>query len=151
MFSSERELVQEFMALLPSGSSFSVKSLIEEFNYTYGKPDIVIQDSHNHVIAFEAKLLDINKAINQAYRNNSFADFSFVVCPQNKSQSIIRKNREFERRGIGAAIVCNGYVEILIEPKAQTPYLSWVREKAISKLEGANTDYGTLQLCTVST
>lgn len=142
IFETERDLVDQFKKLLSSDSLFMVSSLIEEFNYGYGKPDIIIKDANNQVIAFEAKLFDINKAINQAYRNNSFADFSYAIFPESKLESIRKKDSEFQRRGIGAAIVCENYVEVIVEPKSQIPYMQWVREKVNLKLEGATDVYG---------
>lgn len=126
---SEAGMVFLFVELLRSGlSPWGGVGILQEFGYVRGRTDVVVT-TENAIIAFEAKLTNWRRALDQAYRNTCFAEQSFVLLPADRARFVMRYVGEFEERGIGLCCIDNGELEILYAPIARQPLEPWLSER----------------------
>lgn len=136
MFQYEEDLIKKFISHLESNTiERSFNNIYREFNYSNGKTDI-IAESEDAVFAFEAKLNKCRKAINQAYRNTIFADYSYVVLPEIRQSNISKYELEFEKYGIGLILVNEHKAFISISAKKNHPGNNWIVKKARTIVQG---------------
>jgi hypothetical protein len=141
MFLSEKHLSQEFYDAIAGGNApFNPRFLAHEFDYREGRADVVGSDHHGDLFAFEMKLRKWRDALNQAYRNTSFAHFSYVVLPYKAAQKAVRWRQEFVRRGVGLCSVSNEGVKVEIDAKRLIPLRPWLTQSAINYVEGKGHD-----------
>jgi hypothetical protein len=76
-----------------------------EFDYRCGRTDIIAVSGNGSVIAIEAKLRDWRGALQQAYRNTSFASESYVLMPLAAIPRLLGHTVEFSRRGVGICVL----------------------------------------------
>ena len=128
LFKTEAFLVNSFIDLLDCSSSpWGLVRIKREFFYSRGRVDVVALRDEDHVIAFEAKLKDWRKALDQAYRNTCFAHKSYVVVPEATALAAFAFVAEFKRRGVGLCYVDNvGGISVLEEPEVSTPIEPWI-------------------------
>lgn len=97
----------------------------------FGIPDVVIcmvgdnRLSRGHVVsfAFEMKRSDWNKALTQAFKYMSFADYSYVVMDAFYVHRALRRIERFERANIGLiSVTREGVVTRHYRPNAYPPY-----------------------------
>src|ERR1039458_3346202 len=106
VFETEAALVTHFLKSLRSKSSpWPNLRLREQFTFDGGRPDVVAVNSLGKVIVFEAKLKRWRDALDQAYRNTTFADQSYVVLPQACASAAKAQRAEFSRRRVGLVVV----------------------------------------------
>ena len=131
MYSTEQELVDEFLEELSQGDPWNASQFGTEFNYSRGRTDIVAVSLRNEVIAIEAKLSEWKCALQQAYRNRCFADKSYVLLPMQVAQNANLHEYEFVRRGVGICSVNDGQIVILKEAATDEPIQPWLRKAAL--------------------
>ena len=143
-YSDEKAFVDELTRLIKGTDAlFSCSHATHEFRHSSGRADIVARSSTGELIAFEAKLTKWRDALHQAYRNSSFAHYSYVVLPMKAAHTAIRNRREFEIRGVGLCAVDDGPVTIEIAARRNEPLLPWITEAAISKLVNSGSPCNT--------
>ncbi len=133
MFESEKALSQGFDEAITSGDApFNPRSVAYEFDYREGRTDVIASDHHGDLFAFEMKLEKWRVALHQAYRNTSFAHFSYVVLPCKTAQKAVRWRHEFVRRGVGLYSVNDDGVKVEIEAKRLNPLRPWLTQSALN-------------------
>jgi len=135
-FKNEKELVNTFITHIEN-NQYDVKlvSWSSEFNFSGGRTDIIAGGAKRELYVFEAKLSNLGKVINQAFRNTAFADYSYVVLPENKKDAVTKLASEFKRRKIGLVFVNHEKAWTEIDAHRQLPVLPWLRAKAILNLQ----------------
>lgn len=113
--------LEEINIIESSGHLYSINNLIDF-------PDIT-------VTAYEMKLHDIRKAINQAVINKKYTDYSYVVMPYDKYQLGLEYKKVFQNNSIGLILVDDSKYYEVIRPK-KINNLNW--NKLISKLKIIN-------------
>ena len=138
-FDSEKALVRSFLDLVAEHSTPWGEGLrtTQEFNYSRGRTDVVGLSGSGELIAFEAKLKKWRIALNQAYRNTSFANRSFVLLPRAVAERASTDPTEFERRGVGICFVEENQVVVLLEARRAEPLQRWLFERAARTIEEA--------------
>lgn len=136
MFPNEKTLVVKFIDCLESHSSpWGEVKLGTEFNYQRGRTDIVAVSEEGKVIAFEAKLSKWKVALQQAYRNQCFADLSYVLLPETEIKNASKNNSEFSKRGVGLCCLSNLGISIIHDANESTPLQPWLRNKALEYVD----------------
>jgi len=131
MFDNEKSLVDSFIDSLETiPSPWGELKLGSEFFYQRGRTDLVAVSNNGKVIAFEAKLKKWRIALQQAYRNRCFADFSYVLLPTYSANLAYKNLDEFILRGVGICCVSEDGFEILHEALLTEPIQPWLREQA---------------------
>ena len=127
----EDELVKDFAASIKiTDKRIQCSSLGFEFAHQSGRTDLIGVTEEGYLIAFEGKLLQWRKALDQARRNTSFAHYSYVLLP-NYSASSAKKNREhFQNLGVGLVVMHNGRPKISIRARRQEPLMPWLTDTA---------------------
>lgn len=137
MFKSEKILTQAFgKALLGKHAPFKADYMGTEFDYREGRTDVLLTDMEGNLLAFEMKLDKWMKALHQAYRNSSFAHYSYVVLPRETADRAARRAHEFIRRGVGLCCIEGNRIEIKIAATRVEPLRPWLLTAAIEYLMG---------------
>ena len=138
MYSLEIQLVEDFKNnLLPLDHPFRITELADEFNYLNGRVDVIAKSEEGLLIAFEAKLKKWRIALNQAYRNSSFAHLSYVVLPTDSAMNALRNYNEFLKRGVGLCSVNSHGIKIEIDAKKNEPLQPWLTDSAFNFIASA--------------
>lgn len=136
-FSTEASLVERFVGVLQSGRShFGTLQVTTEWDHRSGFVDVLVRDTSDALVAFEAKLTDWKRAYLQAYRNSAYADRVYVLLPQSMAHRALRAREEFEFRGIGLCAFDGQHVRVVIEAADQEPLLVWLRNRAHEHFNG---------------
>lgn len=140
----ESHLIYDFENLLDQerykiGAGFLL-NYANEYNFRNGRTDIISKNEANELIAFEAKLSNWKKALNQAYRNTSFAHYSFVLLPFKTALKALAWEYEFIERNVGIYTIKQNELISLIVPDRNTPLQPWLTEEAIHYIEQNNYD-----------
>jgi len=133
----ESHMVEDFekkISELPN--PFDINRMAFEFNYLSGKTDIVGETNQGELIAFEAKLNKWRVALNQAYRNSSFANYSYVILPMLSSRKALKEEHEFVRRGVGLCSIDQSGILIEIEAPWKKPIQPWLTNSALKHING---------------
>lgn len=142
-FRFEYQLVQRFIDLSDytcMGNSFWSQLMANEYDYNNGRVDIVTQTSDKELVAIEAKLLKWRSALNQAYRNTSFAHYSFVLLPEKIAYLALEREKDFKNRGVGVLSIINNQVKILLVPQKKKPLQPWLTKKAFEYINQQNNE-----------
>ena len=130
-YRSEEELVDALLsALRAEHAPWGELTLAQEFAYESGRTDIIGVDTHGNVVAFEAKLTRWRDALQQAYRNTSFAHLSYVVVPEETAQRAERSSHEFHRRSVGLCYLSQGCLVVPVRAVRQDPVAPWLSSVA---------------------
>ena len=113
---------------------------VTEWDYRSGISDILGRDSHNDIIAFEAKLRDWRRACYQAYRSTAFAPRAYVVLPELVATRVQCYRDVFERYGVGLCYCRSGELSILIEARPAEPLMKWLTDRAHTMFDGILND-----------
>ena len=137
MYELESDLVKDFQAVI-SGvpDKFTIIAMASEFNYVEGKVDLIAKDSNGDLVAFEAKLFRWRNALNQAYRNSSFAHYSYVVLPETTLENAVSHIGEFHRRGVGLCFFGLSGLRVAIPATRRNPIQPWLTNIALSYIDG---------------
>lgn len=132
VYSLEADLMRDFQQhLVAPNSPFKIGSFAQEFYYMNGRVDVVAVDSTDRLLAFEGKLSRWRHALNQAYRNSAFADWSYVVLPIKTAETAIYSEYEFSRRGVGLVAVSAEGIKILLTPQPGKKLQPWISDRAL--------------------
>ena len=113
-FAYETELVAAAIQVLSAGlDAWGAVDFGLEFDYRCGRTDIIALSGDGSVIAIEAKLHDWRGALQQAYRNTSFASESYVLMPLARIPRVLTHATEFSRRGVGICVIEGGGLRIV--------------------------------------
>ena len=105
-FEYEWQLVAAAIEIMAAGlDAWGVVEFGLEFDYRCGRTDIVALSGNGSIIAIEAKLRDWRGALQQAYRNTSFASESYVLMPLDAIPRVLAHAVEFSRRGVGICVI----------------------------------------------
>lgn len=89
------------------------------------------------IVAVEAKLSDWGRALVQAYRNQQFADESWVVLDHCYHRAALKNVHQFARAGVGLASVAQGRGLFVHVPAQMTGPVSlgkrWTAQAALAK------------------
>lgn len=133
----EAQVIDEFENIINEPKNpFGINRLAFEFNYISGKTDIIGENKRGDLIAFEAKLKKWRVALNQAYRNSSFAHYSYVLLPEESCNKALKEEHEFMRRGIGLCSLNGSGITIEIQASRKNPIQPWVTESALKYIAG---------------
>lgn len=132
MYKLEEYLVNDFISCLLESpfSTFGDLKITREFDYKQGRVDIIALAENEIIIAFEAKLKKWREALHQAYRNTCFANYSFIVVPEETAKKASIYYAEFSRRSVGICYISNNHVVIEHDAKEVNPFQIWISEKA---------------------
>lgn len=132
MYKLEIQLTAEFKNIITKVQTpFEVSALALEFNYSSGRTDVIAVTTSEELIAFEAKLTNWQQALNQSYRNSSFAHYSYVVTPASTAIRALKKSREFIKRGVGLCSIDSSGIKLEIPARKKTPIQPWITNSAI--------------------
>lgn len=131
-YTAEKHLVDDFVKFLPFSTfaEFGPLKVATEFEYRRGRTDVVAMTPNNEIIAFEAKLEKWREALDQAYRNTCFANFSYVVLPENVAFRATKYYQEFIMRFVGICYLNAGKVVIAQEAIKTDPLQIWLYKQA---------------------
>ncbi len=141
MYKSESHFKRNVIKHLKSNknSPFHANNFLHlglEFNYRSGITDIIMMTKEKKVIAIELKLNKWKKALNQAYRNTSFAHYCYVLLPQENVYTAAKYENEFVRKGVGLAYYNRSQLTVLIRARGNKPLTPWLTKSAISYING---------------
>jgi hypothetical protein len=99
--------------------------------------DVEAELAMGHLMAFEAKLLDWRKALNQAHRYRYYADVSIVILPAQAARPAIENRDLFQQMGVGLWTFNpeSGAICSRIAVKAPAPLSTRKREQALLRIE----------------
>lgn len=136
----ESDLVKDFRTTISGAhNTFAIIAVATEFNYVEGKVDLVARDSNGDLVAFETKLSRWRTALNQAYRNSSFAHYSYVVLPElpeTALDNLVGHFDEFHRRSVGLCFFGSSGIEVKIPATRRSPIQPWLTNSAMSYIDG---------------
>lgn len=138
MYKLEAELMSDLKGRLAQGQTplGEFVNLGDEFYFVTGRTDLLAIDTSGDLFAFEGKLSRWRTALHQAYRNLSYAKYSYVVLPEKSARQAIKYSRDFESYGIGLCSIGSDGIRCLINARAEKePLFPWLQEKAILFLE----------------
>lgn len=134
-YENEMALVDQLAALVSGGAiEWLNRALVREFDYASGRTDLLTLAVTDQVVAFEAKLTNWRKAMDQAWRNTSFANKVFVVLPRECARPALAHRAEFEASGVGLCLMDENGVEIVWNGSDHRPVLPWLHKKARASL-----------------
>lgn len=137
MYELESDLVKDFQTIISGApNTFAIIAVASEFNYVEGKVDLIAKNSNGDLIAFEAKLSRWRNALNQAYRNSSFAHYSYVVLPETTLENAVSAIDEFYRRGVGLCFFGTSGLRVEIPATRRNPIQPWLTDTAMSYIDG---------------
>ena len=138
-FALERDLVKYFLLFLGDVTQSSAAApYCMEFDYRRGRVDVIFLLDNNELVTVEAKLTRWKDALNQAYRNTSFSDRSYVVFPEPIALKALQFESEFEKRNVGICAVTRSGVRILRDAPKCEPLQPWLRDKAVREITEAS-------------
>jgi len=128
----ELDLVEEFCThITKPNNPFNIIEVAFEFNYTTGRVDVIGKTRDCILIGFEAKLYRWKNALDQAYRNTSFVNYSYVLLPSYSSNPAKKQRVEFKKRGVGLCCLSSSGLQVEIEASKKEPIQPWLTESAL--------------------
>lgn len=136
MFKEELQLVKKFRKTLETESnSFELKKTDIEFKHLTGRTDVIGISKDGELVAIEAKLKNWKSALYQAYKNTSFANYSYVLLPPESLKSAIKNKEEFIKRKVGILTLDNGEIKIILKAERIFPFIPRLTKEAKELLE----------------
>ena len=144
-YNREKALVNDFILSLsvPLNTPWGSLESATEFFYHRGRTDIVATTKEGDIFAFEAKLKKWRDALHQAYRNTCFADFSYIVVPEEVARNASRYVAEFSSRAVGICYLSQGQIIIALEAKRTDPLQVWLSKRAANLIAERNGNENT--------
>ena len=135
MYQKETQLVKTIETHMQCNQTpFSELHLAFEFPHTNGRADIIGKNNKKKLFAFEAKLSNWKKALTQAYRNSSYAHYSYVILPSDQVKNVMKHKTEFIRRRVGLCSVSQNKITIKIKAKKNQPLKPWLTKNALERI-----------------
>ncbi|RJQ58132.1 MAG: hypothetical protein C4517_15630 [Stygiobacter sp.] len=135
MFREEYQLVEKFRKTSKSKShSFQLKKTDVEFSHLTGRTDIIGLTDDGLLIAIEAKLKNWKSALNQAYKNTSFAHYSYVLLPPTVLKPAVQNKDEFIKRNVGLLTIEKGEIQIIFNAEINAPFIPRITNEAMELL-----------------
>lgn len=131
---TEESLVADFKASLSAGAFVACASVTEEFDFASGRTDVLVLDPDLNIHAFEAKLTKWKQALHQAWRNSSFAHFTYVVLPARSATAALKAIDEFKKLGVGLILMGDKKPKLASEATKCEPLLPWLTTHALEVL-----------------
>jgi hypothetical protein len=105
-----------------------------EVNNLFGIPDIVITQVDGcklrSTYAIELKLSNWRRALEQAFRYRSFADYSYVILDNSRIRPAVKSLFEFERKNVGLiGLDDSGEIFEYYIPEFRKPYSEQFSQK----------------------
>jgi len=144
-YESELALVDQLAALVSGGAVCWLRqSLVREFDYSSGRTDLLSITVSDHLVAFEAKLTNWRKALDQAWRNTSFANEVYVILPRACARPALQHQPAFQDAGVGLCLLDDSGVDVAFNSRDHMPVLPWLHKKARASLgeHGSRPDRG---------
>jgi len=133
----ESEVIEDFESRISDCENpFDINRVAFEFNYISGRTDIIGESLGGDLVAFEAKLSKWREALNQAYRNSSFANYSYVLLPKDACKKALEEEHEFVRRGVGLCSISGSDIRIEIKASWKKPLQPWLKQGALKYIVG---------------
>lgn len=130
-FATEADFVERFIYKLAQGrTAFGRVQITTEWDHRAGVVDVLARHRRKTLMAFEAKLDNWKRAVDQAYRSTAYANRSYVIVPEHVASRAMRDREQFEFRGIGLCSFNGSTVQVLIDATEQDALLRWLRERA---------------------
>ena len=130
-FPTEAALVESFVEKLEKGRTrYGRVEIATEWDHRSGLVDVLARDSRGSLLAFEAKLDNWRRAVEQAYRNTAYANQVYVLLPPAVARRAMQYREQFELRGIGLCSFNGRFTRVLIEALDHDALLTWVRARA---------------------
>lgn len=104
------QVVKNRVKIMAENSICNIKNELIYSNANIAFPDLVVK-------AFEMKLTDIKKAINQAVINKKYCDYSYVVMPRTKYNLCMKYSEVMKNNNIGLLLVDEISVKEIIRAK----------------------------------
>lgn len=138
MFKTEEGLVRQFMrGLRRAHCPWGSVKVSREFDYQRGRVDVLaLADDGAHLIAFEAKLTKWREALQQAYRNTSFANSSYVLMPKKVALRARAHANEFHDRNVGLCYMRNDRIVIVLAARKQPALETVLQDAAVGAVAG---------------
>ena len=137
VYELESDLVKDLQTIISGApNTFAITAVASEFNYVEGKVDLIAKKNDGDLVAFEAKLSRWRNALNQAYRNSSFAHYSYVVLPEITLENAVSQVDEFHRRGVGLCFFGSSGLRVEIPATRRNPIQPWLTKIALSYIDG---------------
>ena len=134
-YENEVALVDQLATLVSGGAiQWLSQAVVREFDYASGRTDLLTLTVTDQLVAFEAKLTNWRKAIDQAWRNTSFANEVYVVLPRECSRPALQHQAEFRVAGVGLCLMDDSGMEVAFNSCDHKPVLPWLHEKARASL-----------------
>jgi hypothetical protein len=141
MFDSEEQFVDQFVVKLAKGRTcYGSVAVTTEWDHRAGIVDVLARDREHEIVAFEAKLTNWRRALDQAYRNTAYASQSYVLLPPDVARRALSEREEFKLRGIGICSFDGRRVDVLIAADKQVPLLGWVQRRAHQHFDSLSYD-----------
>jgi hypothetical protein len=127
----ELTLQKKFLSILNNPNTpWGKLKYAEEFNYSGGRVDVIAIDKLKTLYAFEIKLEKWKIALNQAYRNTSFANKSYIVLPKSIATKAIKHEYQFKRRSVGLCYLEGEKIVELLDCSQNKPIMGWLNNRA---------------------
>lgn len=135
----EENLTKEFCYIIENEKTpWGDLNFTYEFNHRSGRTDVIAADEFYTLYAFEMKLIKWKQALNQAYRNTSFANKSYVVLPEKTARKAVYSKSDFLECKVGLCTLDGSALKILIEAEFQEPLFPWLSTKALENIKKRN-------------
>ena len=140
-FRTEAGLVRYFLQCVRElRTPWDFTKAIKEWNYDNGITDVLAFGPDGVLVAFEAKLRDWRRACLQGYRNTTFADFVYVVLPEDVAQRARANEEYFARHGVGLCACTATGIEVLLPAPRSEPLMTWTRDRAHAAFQGVGNE-----------
>jgi len=105
-----------------------------EVSNLFGIPDIVITQVEDNIVqytyAIELKLSNWKRALEQAFRYRSFANYSYVILDNSHIRPAVKNKNEFQRKNIGLiGLSDSGELFEYFIPEIKKPYSNQFSQK----------------------
>lgn len=136
---TEEALVRKFLRVAKGSSTpWGRLACAREFDTGHGRADLVACNAHGSVLAFEAKLQDWRRALQQAYRHTSYATESYVLLPKARAAGVVSFSSEFKVRKVGLCYLDGGGIVVAIKALPGDGFQPWISVAVKERLRKSN-------------
>ncbi len=137
-FESEKEMSIKFKEFILEEFGNNIE-IIEEFKGVFGIPDFLVFEKNyeysDFFVAIELKLKDWKRALIQAFRYRSFANYVLVVLDEYYIDNARRNLSRFYKSNVGlASFNKSGELKIILSSREAEPFSESCRSKMWEKI-----------------